>query len=298
MTPLQLRSKAIRQLVHTITNGPGGYRTAKELEAFFQSIGQACEMARAESRIGYAARVIEEAQDRGQLEPLLVRLVQSGTSEAVREQLRSAVSESLSPYGFTVEGQLEPANFEVKPVVIQMAPPTPEMLSVPAFQNPPFSQEEIALLQDRWKEAVAMYRAGALRMTLLSLSILLEHVLRAYAQRLPDARSSSKAPAHQVPFREWRLDLLLDVAADQNWISLGKEDFPYRMRHHQDYLSPTRELQQGPFLTENLVNDVWWKVKQTLDELNILSLDATVSYAQMRSLDMAWKAPFTPPSPE
>lgn len=298
MTPLHLRSKAVRQLVQVIIDGPEGYRTAKELEAFFESIGHACAMGRAESRIGYAARVIQWTQERGELEVLLVRLVQSGSSQVVQEQLREAVSESLSPYGLTVIPQPEPEGARITPKVFQAFPLTPEVLSIPTFQAAPLSQEEVALLQDRWKEAVAMYHAGALRMTLLSLGIILEHVLLAYVPRLPGARASAKAPAHQGPFREWRLDLLLDVAAERGWISLKKEDFPYRMRHYRNYLAPTKELQQGPFLSGELVNDAWRKVRQALTDLSAQPLDPVARYLQARGLDLTRKVSLTPPSPE
>jgi len=298
MTPLQLRSKAIQQLVHVIIDGPDGYRTAKELAAFFRGLGHAYGMGQAGSRIGGTERVIQQAQGRGQLEPLLVQLVQSSNSETVRDQLRAAISEILSPYGFTISPSTGTKSFEVRPSMLQVSPPTLDVLSVPIFQTPPLSQQDIVLLQDRWEEAVKTYRAGALRLTLLSLSLLLEHVLLAYAQTLPGARASIKAPAHRGPIREWRLDVLLDVAAEQEWISLSKEDFPYRLRHYRNYLWPAKELQEGPFLTEDLINDAWHKVRRALDDLGGQILDPTARYLHRRTPDLQRGASVSPPSSE
>jgi hypothetical protein len=78
---------------------------------------------------------------------------------------------------------------------------------------------------------------------------------------------------------------------------LRKEDFSYRLRHHLDFLSPAEGLQEGPFLAEDLINDTWDKVKQTLNELGRQILDATARYLHGRELD-SLKTLLNPPNPE
>lgn len=271
-TPLRLRGQAIRQLVHVILDGPSGYRTAREVEALFRQLGQAHGRQLRESRIGYATRVFEEAQQREDLLPLLVRLLQAEASAPVREHLREKLVGLLSPYGWTVN--LDPATgrFAVSPATPWTLPVTPGVLALPTFDGALFSPAEVLLLENRWREAAVMQQAGALRMTVVALGSLLEYVLRVYAQARPaQAQASGRAPHHHGPIRDWKLTTLLEVAAERGWTSLPGEEFPYRLREYRSYLLPGKELQEGPFLDEALSAEIWHKVRRTLEDLDSLS---------------------------
>ena len=279
MRSLKLRHKAVRQLVHLMIDGPAGYRTAQELEVYFRSLGHtytiqpgarlASAYVLTESRIQYVTRVIEYVQKLGQLEHLLSRLTQSAPSATIRGQLQAAISEVLSPYGQVLDGDPETGVFQVVPRAPQGTSPTPADLSVPSFRQDQLSPEEVALLEARWLEAVAMYQAGALRMTILALSAILEHVLLARAHWRPDeSRASPLSPAPHLPIRDWTFDTLLAVAAEREWIGGRREDIPYRVRHYRRYLSPRQELQEGPLLDDDLSHEVWRSVRQALDDLS------------------------------
>lgn len=282
MSSLILRHKAVRQLVHLIIDGPAGYRTARELEAYFTGLGHiytvqpwsAYTHVPAESRIKYVTRVIEHVQELGQLEGLLGQLVQSAPAAPIRGQLQAAISEILSPYGQRLDGDPETGVFQVVPRAPQETPPTPAELAVPSFRQDQLSPEEIALLEARWLEAVAMYHAGALRMTILALSAILEHVLMARAHWRPDeARASPFSPGPYLPLRDWTFDSLLAVAAEREWISGRREDIPYRVRQYRRYLSPRQELQEGPLLDDDLSHEVWRSVRQALNDLSVVPGD-------------------------
>ncbi|MFB9994056.1 hypothetical protein ACFFLM_19035 [Deinococcus oregonensis] len=272
MTPLILRSKAIRQLVHLIIDGPTGYRGLKNLETLFHQLGYPIDLLLPESRIKYSTRVLMQVQEDRQLPRLLLELVQSSNSEQVQRQMQAAISDILLPYGFSLERERETAAFRMAPTAVPVPPPTPQELSVPLFQNLPLSEEEVALLEDRWNEAVALHHAGALRMTLLALSLILEHVLSAFLnQFFQQARSSRYAPHSSLPFRDWNLAALLDVAADKGWIRLKKDDLPYRVRYYREYVSPARELREAPLLNVNMVNQTWQQVRRALEDLQVAS---------------------------
>jgi len=280
MGALMLRYRAVRQLVFLIIDGPAGYRTARELEAYFMGLGHIYAVqrpirlsyayVRPESRIKYVTRVIEQVQELGQLEHLLAQFVQSAPSLPVRKQLQAAISEILSPYGQRLDGDPEAGVFQVVRRAPQGTPPTPAQLSVPEFRQDQLSPEEVALLEARWLEAVTMYQARALRMTILALSAILEHVLMARAHWRPDeARASPLSPEPQLPVRDWTFDTLLTVAAERDWISGSPQDFPYRVRQYRGYLSPRQELQEGPLLDDDLSHEVWRSVRQALDDLSV-----------------------------
>lgn len=268
MTALILRSKAIRQLVHLIIDGPAGYRGLIALDTFFHHLGYPIDYLQAESRIKYTTRVLAQVQADGQLSRLLLELVQAGSSEQVQQQMQAAISEILLPYGFTLGQDRGTAEFRVAPATVPVSSPTPEKLSVPSFQHLPLSEEEVALLEDRWNEAVTLHRAGAFRMTLLALSLILEHVLSASLYYFPkQARSSDHASHFSLPFGDWKLDAMLNVAAGRGWISLKKDDLPHRVRYYRDYLSPGKEFREAPLLDEEMSNRAWQQVKRAIEDL-------------------------------
>lgn len=202
MTPLILRSKAIRQLVDLIIDGPAGYRGLLNLDTFFHHLGYQIDFIRGESRIKYTTRVLAQVQEDGQLPRLLLALVQSSPSQQIQQQVQAAINDILWPYGFILGKDEEQAAFSLAPAAAPVSAPTAAELSVPSFQRLPLSSEEVTLLEDRWNEAVALYHAGALRMTLLALSLILEHVLLASMHQFPQqAWSSRQSPHHSLPFR-------------------------------------------------------------------------------------------------
>ncbi|MCD0164366.1 hypothetical protein [Deinococcus sp. 12RED42] len=268
MTLPALRQTAIRQLVQAITDGPSGYRKARELVELFAGLGDDLERLRDESRIRYTARVIEETQRRGQFELLLRTVLEAEAAEETRAALQQVFNEILAPYGWTLTQDTGSA-ITLRPLVIPWKALTPDVLGVPDFQHVFLTDDERTLLRERWVEAVALQQAGLPRPMFLGLGAILEHVLMACAQSYPDrTHAPHAAPRHLGNVREWRLDVLLPVARDQGWITLTVLDFPYRVRHYRDYITPAHELREGDFLNDALISDAWRTVRRTLDELH------------------------------
>ncbi|PIG99476.1 hypothetical protein [Deinococcus sp. UR1] len=270
MTFPTLRQTAIRQLVQAITDGPSGYRKARELVELFAGLGGDFERLRDESRIRYTARVIEDTQRRGQFELLLGTVLEAEAAEETRATLRQVFNEILAPYGWTLTqdtgSAITGSAITLRPLVIPWKPLTPDILGVPDFQHAFLTDDERTLLRERWVEAVALQQAGLSRPMFLGLGAILEHVLMACAQSYPDRAHA--APRHLGNVREWRLDVLLAVARDQGWITPTVLDFPYRIRHYRDYITPAHELREGDFLDDALISDTWRTVRRTLDELH------------------------------
>ncbi|MCD0162636.1 hypothetical protein IHN63_15185 [Deinococcus sp. 6YEL10] len=270
MTFPTLRQTAIRQLVQAITDGPSGYRKARELVELFAGLGGDFERLRDESRIRYTARVIEHTQRRGQFELLLGTVLEAEAAEETRAALRQVFNEILAPYGWTLTqdtgSAITGSAITLRPLVIPWKPLTPDILGVPDFQHVFLTDDERTLLRERWVEAVALQQAGLSRPMFLGLGAILEHVLMACAQSYPDRAHA--APRHLGNVREWRLDVLLAVARDQGWITPTVLDFPYRLRHYRDYITPAHELKEGDFLNDALISDTWRTVRRTLDELH------------------------------
>ena len=273
MTLPTLRQTAIRQLVQAITDGPSGYRKARELAELFAGLGGDFERLRDESRIRYTARVIEETQRRGQFELLLRTVLEAEAAEETRAALQQVFNEILAPYGWTLTqdtgSAITGSAITLRPLVIPWKPRTPDILGVPDFQHAFLTDDERTLLRERWVEAMALQQAGLSRPMFLGLGAILEHVLMACAQSYPDrAHAPHAAPRHLGNVREWRLDVLLAVARDQGWITPTVLDFPYRIRHYRDYITPAHELREGDFLNDALISDTWRTVRLTLEELH------------------------------
>ncbi|MGM9319703.1 hypothetical protein [Deinococcus aquaticus] len=267
MTLPALRQTAIRQLVQAITDGPSGYRKARELVELFAGLGDDFERLWDESRIRYTARVIEDTQRRGQFELLLHTVLEAEAVEETRAALQQVFSEILAPYGWTLTQDTGSA-ITLRPLVIPWKPLTPDVLDVPNFQHVFLRDDERTLLQERWVEAVALQQAGLSRPMFLGLGAILEHVLLACAQSYPHVGHARHAEPHLGAILAWRLDVLLAVARDQGWITLTVLDFPYRVRHYRDYITPAHELKEGDFLNDALISDTWRTVRRTLDELH------------------------------
>ncbi|GGK85608.1 hypothetical protein [Deinococcus radiotolerans] len=124
MTFPTLRHKSVRQLTQVISDGPGGYRTARKLETYFTGLGYASGWLATESRIDYVTRVVEDAQRQGQGALLLKAILQAENSDQVRASLQRRVGEILSPDGWTVCGAPE-IGLMAQPLVILAAPLTP-----------------------------------------------------------------------------------------------------------------------------------------------------------------------------
>ncbi|PJI55800.1 hypothetical protein CTI14_01800 [Methylobacterium radiotolerans] len=262
-----LRRKAVRQLVHVIIDGPGGYRTARELEAFFANLGHASALLKNESRIEYATRVIEDAQKRGQSELLLQAVVQAEVSEEASASLLRLISEIFSPYGWTVV-QAPESGIRLQPLVIQAAPLTPDVLDTPEFQLVFLADDEVTLLQDRWAEAVVLHHAGASRMALIALSAIVEHVLLGCVQAYPRlARASPEAQITLVRFG------IGDSTCSWPWpTNAGGSPSPKLTSRigcgtTATTSTPAHELREGGYLDDVLISDTWRNVKQTLEEL-------------------------------
>ncbi|MFN4251856.1 hypothetical protein [Deinococcus sp.] len=266
MTFPTLRQTAIRQLVQAITDGPSGYRKARELVALFAGLGGDFERLRDESRIRYTARVIEHTQRRGQFELLLRTVLEAEAAEETRAVLQQVFNEILAPYGWTLTQDTGSA-ITLRPLVIPWKPLTPDVLGVPGFQHVFLTDDERTLLRERWGEAVALRQAGLSRPMFLGLGAILEHVLLACAQSHRHSGHARNEP-HLGAILTWRLDVLLAVARDQGWITLTVLDFPYRLRHYRDYITPAHELKEGDFLNDALISDTWRTVRRTLDELH------------------------------
>ncbi|RJF74524.1 hypothetical protein D3875_04390 [Deinococcus cavernae] len=263
-----LRYTALRQLVHILVDGPSGYRTARNLEAYFARLGYASPLLKTESRIDYVARVIEEAQQRGQSDRLLEAVIQAEAAQDARASLQRLISDVLSPYGWTIQHD-DLSGFRVQPLVIQAAPVTPDVLEQPDFGHVFLTDEEGTVLRNRWTEAVVLYHAGAWRMGCIALSTILEHMLVACLQAYPDStRASREAPQHLGAIREWRLDVLLAIANERGWMTLSAAAFPYRVRHYRDYVTPAHELREGDAWSEALIGETWRNVKRTIEELH------------------------------
>jgi len=148
---------------------------------------------------------------------------------------------------------------------------------VPTFKPVVSDSKMQAILVRRWNECVATIGAGAPLSATVMMGGLLEALLLARINKLPDksvvlnARTAPKDPkSHKVlDIRDWMLRSYIDVAHELKWISTSAKDVGVVLRDYRNYIHPQKEYSHGIVLTLEDANILWEVAKSIIRQLLI-----------------------------
>jgi hypothetical protein len=136
-----------------------------------------------------------------------------------------------------------------------------------------------SILTNRWIECTKCVQAAAFLAATVMMGGLLEALLVARANRLPDKRplftavSTPKDPKTKRPLdlRQWTLGPYIDVAHELGWITRSAKDVAIVLRDYRNYVHPEKERSHAVTLTrEDAV--MFWEVVKTLTRQLLLSV--------------------------
>jgi hypothetical protein len=154
-------------------------------------------------------------------------------------------------------------------VVALAAPPalvhavTPD--SVPKF-DPLISDPKMqAILTRRWQECGICVRAGAPLAATVMMGGLLEGLLLAKINQLPNKAPVFSAAAtpmdpktgKALQLKEWGLKNYIDVAHELGWITKTTKDIGEVVRDYRNYIHPQKELSHGIALEPGDAHMLW-----------------------------------------
>jgi AbiTii len=126
------------------------------------------------------------------------------------------------------------------------------------------------ILSNRWNEANLAFEAGAYLATIILLGSILEGVLLDKVEQNPaQANTSSKSPKDKksgkpLPFVDWNLVSLIDVADDCNWLKKEAKDFSHVVRDYRNFVHPNKQRKEGITFEEPICKVVWEVVTAAL----------------------------------
>jgi hypothetical protein len=147
------------------------------------------------------------------------------------------------------------------------APPTTD---VPPDFSPVVSNDLMKkILEDRWNEIVACVAAKAPLSALVMMGGLLEGVLYAKVEKLPDKTPVFKAAAapkdpttgHPRKLKEWGLQNYLDVAKELKWITQTIHGIGDVVRDYRNFIHPHKQHSEGMFVDPEDAKILWEIVK-------------------------------------
>ena len=127
------------------------------------------------------------------------------------------------------------------------------------------------ILQNRWNECVSCVGYSLPLAATVMIGGLLEAVLLARINILPDKKpvfTANAAPKDKksgatLPLKEWGLSNYIDVAHELKWISDTYKDVGAILRDYRNYIHPHKEHQHGNTLTADDAK-VLWQVGKTI----------------------------------
>jgi hypothetical protein len=143
------------------------------------------------------------------------------------------------------------------------APPTTD---IPPDFSPVVSNDVLKkILEDRWTEIAACVQAKAPLSATVMMGGLLEGVLYAKVEKLPDkspvftAAAAPKDPAtgHAKKLDKWTLQNYLDVAKELNWITQTIHGIGDVVRDYRNFVHPHKQHSEGMFVDPEDAKILW-----------------------------------------
>jgi hypothetical protein len=195
--------------------------------------------------------------DLAEIDKLYQRVFAASNKTVVRStylDVLKEITETLAEFRSTNVIRLSEASF---------APPTTD---VPPDFSPVVSNDLMKkILEDRWNEIVACVAAKAPLSALVMMGGLLEGVLYAKVERLPDKSPVFKAAAapkdpktgHTKTLDKWVLQNYLDVAKELKWITQTIHGIGDVVRDYRNFIHPHKQHSEGMFVDPEDAKILW-----------------------------------------
>lgn len=195
--------------------------------------------------------------DLAEVDKLYQRVLAASNKTVVRSiylDLLKQITETLAEFTSANVIRLSEASF---------APPTTD---VPPDFSPVVSSDVMKkILEDRWNEIVACVAAKAPLSALVMMGGLLEGVLYAKVEKLPDkspvfrAAAAPKDPktGHTKKLDKWVLQNYLDVAKELKWITQTIHGIGDVVRDYRNFIHPHKQHLDGMFVDPDDAKILW-----------------------------------------
>jgi hypothetical protein len=127
-----------------------------------------------------------------------------------------------------------------------------------------------AILEHRWRETELCMTAGAHLAATVMMGGLLEGLLLARLNRMPDMKPAFTAAAaprdkagKTLPLKEWTLRDYIAVAHELGWIRRSAKDVGAVLRDYRNYIHPQKELSHGISIAPEDV-EMFWSIFRAL----------------------------------
>jgi hypothetical protein len=135
---------------------------------------------------------------------------------------------------------------------------------VPSFATVISNPVMQGILTRRWQEAERCLKAEAGLASMVMMGGLLEALLMARIERLPDKKpvfTAKAAPkdrtAKTLPQKEWTLHNYIEIAHELGWIGETAKSVGVVLRDYRNYIHPYKELTDGVELTTDDATMLW-----------------------------------------
>ncbi len=216
----------------------------------------------------------------GTRRPVLLPAVQadalSGADAVYREVLDA--TDRLAARTTYLAGlrQAKNALIELRAVVLA-APPTLATTSdvAPDFTSLASDSLMRDILKHRWEECIKCLNASAYLAATVMMGGLLEALLVARANQMPDksplfkTKATPVDPRTQKPLdlRQWTLAPYIDVAHELRWIARSAKDVAGVLRDYRNYVHPEKQRSHGVILEAGDAMMFWEVVKELARQL-------------------------------
>lgn len=151
------------------------------------------------------------------------------------------------------------------------AAPLPATADTPPAFTPLIADPKMqTILQKRWEECVICVKAGAPLGATVMMGGILEGLLLARINQLPNqapvhtAKAAPKDKAGKtLPLKDWTLKDFIDVAHELTWITTTAKDIGVVLRDYRNYIHPQKQLSHGISLTPGDA-DMLWNIAKTM----------------------------------
>lgn len=206
----------------------------------------------------------------------------NGLDGQYRELMTAAARSTLrSKYADTIKAIKKSIATLQRDHVLALATPPNAAIPPPATADrPPAFAPLIAdpkmqiILQKRWQECVTCVRAGAPLGATVMMGGILEGLLLARINQLPNqapvhtARAAPKDKTGKtLPLKDWTLKDFIDVAHELTWITTTAKDIGVVLRDYRNYIHPQKELSHGISLTPEDADMLWNIAKNVITQV-------------------------------
>lgn len=253
------------------------YRSGSELTRFFQRVGFSNFSHDGSTRKWWTLDVLNQLTDNN-LKAVVLRLANPREYRGNQEQVGQGVTklnEILMVEGLKVELEgVTPRLKEITPQFVEQ----PEEQDLKPLPPPDFLNLKLGpglgeILADRWHQAQKCMNAEAYLAATIIMGSMLEGMLLAVLQKLPQEANTRRAAPHDPKtgkvkyFAEWSLSDMINVAHEARWLDLDVKKFSHALREFRNLIHPYQQMIAKTFPDKDTCEISWLVVQAAANDL-------------------------------